>query len=72
MTAPGSGAQDLAQAGLDLASAIGVADQIERGRPGLVAQVRRRRFCPSCGARRISQSATRLVDHVIPHVPVGQ
>ena len=29
-------------------------------------------FCPSCGARRISQTAVHLVDHVIPHVPVRQ
>jgi hypothetical protein len=33
---------------------------------------KRRRFCPSCGARRISQTAAHLVDHVIPHVPVRQ
>ena len=29
-------------------------------------------FCPSCGARRMSQTAAHLVDHVIPHVPVRQ
>lgn len=33
---------------------------------------KRRGFCPSCGARRMSQTAARLVDHVIPHVPVRQ
>jgi hypothetical protein len=33
---------------------------------------KRRGFCPSCGARRMSQTATHLVDHVIPHVPVRQ
>ena len=31
-----------------------------------------RGFCPSCGARRMSRTATHLVDHVIPHVPVRQ
>ena len=29
-------------------------------------------FCPSCGARRISQTAAQLVNHVIPHVRVRQ
>ncbi len=29
-------------------------------------------FCPSRGARRMSQTAVDLVDHVIPHVPVRQ
>jgi len=33
---------------------------------------KRRGFCPSCGARRMSQAAVQLVDHVIPHVPVRQ
>jgi len=33
---------------------------------------KRRGFCPSCGARRMSQTAAHLVDHVIPHVPVRQ
>jgi hypothetical protein len=28
--------------------------------------------CPSCGARRMSQTAAHLLDHVIPHVPVRQ
>jgi hypothetical protein len=32
----------------------------------------RRRSCPSCGARRTSQTAAHLVEHVIPHVPVRQ
>ena len=27
---------------------------------------------PSCGARRMAQTAAHLVDHVIPHVPVRQ
>jgi len=29
-------------------------------------------FCPSCGARRMAQTAAHLLDHVIPHVPVRQ
>lgn len=29
-------------------------------------------FCPSCGARRMAQTAAHLVGHVIPHVPVRQ
>ena len=33
---------------------------------------KRRGFCPSCGARRMSQTAAHRVDHVIPHVPVRQ
>ena len=31
-----------------------------------------RAFCPSCGARRMAQTASRLVDAVIPRVPVRQ
>jgi hypothetical protein len=31
-----------------------------------------RAFCPSCGARRMVDSAARLVDHVFPRVPVRQ
>ena len=31
-----------------------------------------RGFCPSCGGRRMSESATRLVDEVLPRVPVRQ
>ena len=33
---------------------------------------KRRGFCPSCGARRMAQSAAHLVDQVIPRVPVRQ
>ena len=33
---------------------------------------KRRGFCPSCGARRMAQSAARLVEWVIPRVPVRQ
>jgi len=33
---------------------------------------KRRGFCPSCGARRIVQTAAHLLDHVIPRVPVRQ
>ena len=31
---------------------------------------KRRGFCPSCGARRMAQTAAHLVNHIIPHVPV--
>ncbi len=31
-----------------------------------------RGFCPSCGGRRIAETATYLVDEVIPKVPVRQ
>jgi hypothetical protein len=31
-----------------------------------------RGFCPSCGGRRMSELAARLVDHVLPHVPIRQ
>jgi hypothetical protein len=33
---------------------------------------KRRGFCPSCGARRMAESAAVLVDEVIPRVPVRQ
>jgi ribosomal protein S27E len=33
---------------------------------------KRRGFCPSCGARRMVESAAHLVDHVFPKVPVRQ
>ena len=36
----------------------------------LAFSCKRRGFCPSCGARRMAQTAAHLVDHVIPHVPV--
>jgi Transposase zinc-binding domain len=43
----------------------------ERVHDKLLAFSRKRRgFCPSCGARRMSQTAAHLVDHVIPHAPV--
>lgn len=43
------------------------------GHDKLVAfSCKRRGFCPSCGARRMPQTAAHLVDHVIPHVPVRQ
>ena len=38
----------------------------------LAFSCKRRGFCPSCGARRIAQTAAHLVNHVIPHVPVRQ
>ena len=33
---------------------------------------KRRGFCPSCGARRIAESAALLVDEVFPHQPMRQ
>ena len=43
------------------------------GHEKLVAfSCKRRGFCPSCGARRMAQSAAHLVDNVIPRVPVRQ
>jgi ribosomal protein S27E len=33
---------------------------------------KRRGFCPSCGARRMSESAALLVDEVLPHKPIRQ
>ena len=33
---------------------------------------KRRGFCPSCGARRMAESAAHLVDEVVPRVPVRQ
>jgi hypothetical protein len=41
------------------------------GHEKLVAfSCKRRGFCPSCGARRMAQTAAHLVDHVIPHALV--
>jgi hypothetical protein len=46
------------------------ADGVECGHDKLLAfSCKRRGFCPSCGARRMSQTAAHLVDRVIPHVP---
>ena len=43
------------------------------GHEKLVAfSCKRRGFCPSCGARRMAETAAHLVDHVIPRVPVRQ
>ena len=33
---------------------------------------KRRGFCPSCGGRRMSETAAHLVDNVIPEVPIRQ
>ncbi|MGH8607280.1 MAG: transposase zinc-binding domain-containing protein, partial [Gammaproteobacteria bacterium] len=33
---------------------------------------KKRGFCPSCGARRMAETAAHLVDHVIPQVPVRE
>jgi hypothetical protein len=38
----------------------------------LAFNCKRRGFCASCGARRMSQTAAHLVDHGIPHVPMRQ
>ncbi len=40
---------------------------VDCGHDNLVAfSCKRRGFCPSCGARRMAQTAAHLVDHVIP------
>jgi hypothetical protein len=45
----------------------------EYGHDKLLAfSCKRRGFCPSCGARRMSQTAAHPVDQVIPYVPVRQ
>ena len=31
-----------------------------------------RGFCPSCGVRRMVESAAHLLDHVVPHIPMRQ
>ena len=46
--------------------------RVPDGTPVHYERHRRRGFCPSCGARRIAQTAAHLVDHVIPHVAVRQ
>jgi hypothetical protein len=33
---------------------------------------KRRGFCPSCGARRMAESAALLVDDILPHKPIRQ
>jgi ribosomal protein S27E len=38
----------------------------------LAFSCKRRGFCPSCGARRMAETAAHLVEHVIPRVPVRQ
>ena len=43
------------------------------GKDAIVAfSCKRRGFCPSCGARRMADTAARLVDQVIPWVPMRQ
>jgi len=43
------------------------------GHDRLVAFSRKcRGFCPSCGGRRMAETAAHLVDRVLPHVPVRQ
>ncbi len=38
----------------------------------LAFSCKRRGFCPSCGARRMAETAALLVDDVIPHKPIRQ
>ena len=38
----------------------------------LAFSCKRREFCPSCGARRMAESAAHLVDEVFPHKPLRQ
>ena len=38
----------------------------------LASSCKRRGLCPSCGSRRMAQTAAHLVDHIIAHVPVRQ
>jgi hypothetical protein len=33
---------------------------------------KRRGFCPACGARRMAETAARLIDHVLPRMPMRQ
>jgi ribosomal protein S27E len=33
---------------------------------------KKRGFCPSCGGRKMADTAAHLIDHVIPQVPVRQ
>ena len=40
--------------------------------PTVGALGERRGFCPSCGARRMAESAALLVDEVLPHQPMRQ
>ena len=43
------------------------------GHDRLVAfSCKRRGFCPSCGGRRMAETAARLVDRVLPEVPIRQ
>jgi hypothetical protein len=41
-------------------------------RPVISVLVQKSGFCPPCGAKRMSETAAYLVDHVIPAVPVRQ
>jgi len=38
----------------------------------LAFSCKKRGFCPSCGARRMADSAALLVDEVLPHQPMRQ
>jgi hypothetical protein len=41
-------------------------------RPSGVAACKRRGFCPSCGGRRMAETAALLVDDVLPRQPIRQ
>ena len=33
---------------------------------------KKRGFCPSCGGKRMADTSTHLVEHIIPRVPIRQ
>jgi len=45
-------------------------DWLRSAVPTVGALGERRGFCPSCGARRMAESAALLVDEVLPHEPM--
>jgi len=47
-------------------------DWLRSAVPTVGALGERRGFCPSCGARRMAESAALLVDEVLPHEPMRQ
>jgi hypothetical protein len=79
-TESGSGLPEFVKAEFDAFLACGILAHgflrlrcRERGHEKLVAfSCKRRGFCPSCGARRMAETAAHLVDCVIPPVPVRQ
>ena len=48
------------------------AERADRIVPRFVQRELRRGFCPSCGGRRMADTAAHLVDRVLPRVPVRQ